>query len=410
LTSSLRVALFTDSYTETNGVATVSRHLAEFARDQRLPFVSVFGGQQTAETVDGSLRTMELKRGFAAFRADHDLYCDPLLSRHRDRVLDLLRDFRPDLVHITGPGDVSVLGLWVAHTLRIPLVASWHTNLHEYLARRLEKTLARLPRWIPRQLWRRAAAQAEALSLNALMRFYRLPRFLLAPSQPMADLLEQRTGRSCFLMGHGVDLKHYTPAPRCDRGEPFRIGYVGRLTPEKNVRALAALERSLVAAGAENFRFLLVGEGGERAWLKQHLQFGDLPGTLYGAALADAFRSMDAFVFPSETDTFGLVVLEAMASGVPAVVNGIAAAALGLADGNGGLIAEDFTAGLLRLMREPALHAEMSAAARRFASSYGWSSVFEELYRTYEQGLAAEDVRRAQAEAPGGYFALDSEA
>ncbi len=406
MSTSLRVALFTDSYTETNGVATVSRKLAEFAREQQSPFLAVFGGQHTRESVDGSLRTMEIKRSFAAFRADHDLYCDPLLSRHRNRVLSLLRDFEPDLIHITGPGDVSILGFWIAHSLRVPLVASWHTNLHEYLGRRIEKALARSPRWLRRSI----AARAETLSLGALLRFYRLPRFLLAPSQPMADMIERRTGRPCFLIGHGVDLETYAPATRRARKEPFCIGYVGRLTPEKNVRALIELERNLTAAGAENFRFLLVGEGSERAWLKNHLRSADLTGPLRGPALVEAFRSMDAFVFPSETDTFGLVVLEAMACGVPAVVKPIAAAALGLGNGNGGLVADDFAAGLLRLMREPDLRAELSAAARRFTSGYGWTSIFRALYQTYEQGLSAGQTRRAEAEERGGYFALDSEA
>src|SRR5713226_6331386 len=86
LTRPLRVALFSDAFHEANGVATVSREFAVFARRQELPFFSVHGGAQTQVTCQQSFTTLELKRGPAAFRLDHELYCDPLLSRYRNWV------------------------------------------------------------------------------------------------------------------------------------------------------------------------------------------------------------------------------------------------------------------------------------------------------------------------------------
>jgi phosphatidylinositol alpha 1,6-mannosyltransferase len=87
------------------------------------------------------------------------------------------------------------------------------------------------------------------------------------------------------------------------------------------VRLFVDLERSLLAQGRRNFRFTLIGEGNERDWLRKNLEFGETPGILRGEALAEAFANMDVFVFPSRTDTFGLVLLEAMASGVPVVAS-----------------------------------------------------------------------------------------
>ena len=194
-------------------------------------------------------------------------------------------------------------------------------------------------------------------------------------------------------MRHGVDLQRFAPSPSDGLRRPFLIGYVGRLTPEKNVRDFVQLERSLIAAGETNFRFLLVGDGSERNWLKQNLRFADLPGVLRDGELTRAFAGMDAFVFPSRTDTFGLVLLEAMASGVPVIVKPEAGVRLGLKDESCALITEDFSGSILRLMRNEALRCRMGAAARDFACANGWSDVFGHLYRTYEQGLRAIQKR-----------------
>jgi phosphatidylinositol alpha 1,6-mannosyltransferase len=382
LSSPLRVALFTDAFHEANGVATLSRHLAEFARSRGLPFLVVHGSNQTRLSRQQSLETLELKRGPAAFSLDKGLYCDPFLTRHKKFATNQLRSFEADLVHITGPGDLGFLGLWVAHVLKIPLVASWHTNLHEYASRRLDGFLS----FVPLKLRNRAACAAERQSLRGLLRFYRLARFTLAPNETMVSLLHGNTGRPSFLMTHGVDLATYSPSSR-PQLRPFVIGYVGRLTLEKNVRLFAQLERDLVAAGERDFQLLLVGEGGQREWLKRHVKNAVLPGVLRGRDLAAAYTEMDIFVFPSRTDTFGLVLLEAMASGLPVVVSPETGARVEIEHGSAGFLTENFTESVLELMRNSSKRVAMSLAARRFASSKGWCGVFEHLYQTYEAGL-----------------------
>jgi glycosyltransferase involved in cell wall biosynthesis len=398
LTQPLRVALFTDSFHEANGVATLSREFAAFAQREKLPFFCVHSGTETRAIRQESFTTLELKRGLTAFPLDHDLYCDPLLSRFKSWVTARFRPFGPDLVHITGPGDMGILGLWVAHSLRVPLVASWHTNLHEYAGRRLDKLLHFLP-----DTWRqRVSNTAEHQSLRACVSFYGLTRFLLAPNEAMVHLLGERTRRPAFLMAHGVDAAVYSPGRRSRRPSSFCIGYVGRLTPEKNVRFLVDLEHSLLAGGHRNFHFLLVGEGSEKEWLRKNLQFGEFRGTLHGDALAESFANMDAFVFPSRTDTFGLVLLEAMASGVPVVVSPETGMRVGVQDGVTGFHARDldsFTQSVLHLMKTEAACRGMGSAAREFARSKTWSGVFQQLYRTYDAGLeqislAAGGVRR----------------
>jgi phosphatidylinositol alpha 1,6-mannosyltransferase len=399
LTLPLRVALFSDSFHEANGVATLSREFAAFAQREQLPFFCVHSGARTQVIRERSFTTLELKRGLAAFRLDHDLYCDPLLSRYKNWVIAQLRPFHADLVHITGPGDIGVLGFWVAHCLGVPLVASWHTNLHEYAGRRSDKLLSFLP-----ERWRQHISNtAERQSLRACVSFYGLARFLFAPNQTVVDLLEERTRRTAFLMAHGVDTEVYSPRLRSRRTSSFCIGYVGRLAPEKNVRLLVELENSVRAAGQRDFRFVVVGEGGEKEWLRKNLQSGEFPGILRGDALAKAFASMDVFVFPSRTDTFGLVLLEALASGVPVVVNPETGAHVGVRHGVTGFLAEDltsFTRSVLLLMDSETVRREMSCAAREFACSKAWRGVFEQLYRTYETGLESIGLPQSGAGHP----------
>jgi glycosyltransferase involved in cell wall biosynthesis len=384
----LRVVLFADTFNEANGLATLSREFAAFAEHQQLPFCCVHASAERRVSGRGSVTTLELNRSWASFALDQDLRCDPLLGRHRNWLIDQLRDFRPDLIHVTSPGDFGVLGFWASKSLGIPLVASWHTNLHLYASERLQKVLSFLPRGVRASV----GAAAENLSLTAAMRFYRLADFVLAPNAEMVDELHRRTQKPAYLMAHGVDAGRFSPAWRKRTNGRCTIGYVGRLTPEKNLRWFRDLERSLLAAGQRDFRLLLVGDGSEHEWLKRNLQFGELPGVLRGDNLAAAYADMDIFVFPSRTDTFGLVILEAMASGVPVVVSPETGARVQIQNGIAGFLAKDFTESVLRLMRNEALRHRMGTEARRFACSRDWTAVFEALYQTYEAALRRKDV------------------
>jgi len=384
--------LFCDSFHELNGVGTVSREFAAFAQKAELPFCCIHSGPKTKVSQRGLMTCIELKRGFT-FPLDKDLFCDPFLSRYRNYVMRQLREFRPDLIQITGPGDMGVLGFWISNLMGVPLAASWHTNLHEYASRRVYRYLGAAPSGL--RDW--AAAAAEHHSLRALTAYYRLAHFVLAPNAAMVKLIGDLTGRPAYKMRHGVDISRFSACRRTGRqtgNRKFRIGWVGRLTPEKNVRVFAEIERQLVSAGQRDFELLLVGDGSERSWLRKHLQFAVMPGSLKGSALADAFASMDAFVFPSRTDTFGLVILEAMASGVPVVLSSEAGARIGISHGVEGFVSDNFAEGLLDLMRSKALRERMGQAAECFAKAQTWDGVFEDLYRTYEVALENAEVRR----------------
>jgi phosphatidylinositol alpha 1,6-mannosyltransferase len=303
---SLRVALFPDADHEVDGVANTSRHFEAFARNRDLPFLTIHAGPHNEIVTAGSVTRVQLRRSLLTFPLDQTHEYDLAWWRRYREVMRLAQDFDPDVVQITGPSDLGMLGALIAHKLGIPLAASWQTNVHQYARCRLSPLLSCLPK--PASA--RVLSTVERWCFRAAARFYKIPRLLVAPNQEMVEGLERATGKPCFLMSHSVDAAIFSPQFRDRDGGPFTIGYVGRLTAEKNVRRLAQLEQSLLARGHRDFRMLVVGQGAEATWLRHNMQHAEFTGVLTGKNLSRAFANMDLFVFPSETDTFGLAVLE----------------------------------------------------------------------------------------------------
>jgi glycosyltransferase involved in cell wall biosynthesis len=396
----VRVAYFPDSFHEVNGVAHTSRHFEQYARRHELPFLCIRAGLRgdgpTSDQLrrDGSVWTLDLGRtGVSSFRLDKDLSFDAFFMRHVRAAARAVREFRPDVIHITGPSDVGILGAWLAWRNRIPLAAGWHTNLHEYAGRRVD--------WLLRMLHeeRRPLARTalEDATLSATQRFYRLARVTFAPNRELVEMLQQSTGKPCHLMQRGMDTELFSPARRtrlADDGEfdgNFVLGYVGRLSVEKNILYLAQLQKALAVRGLRP-RFLVVGQGAEEAWLRENLRDAQFAGVLRGEQLAEAYANMDAFVFPSHTDTFGNVVLEALASGVPALVTPDGGPKFLVEDGVTGFVRDDagFPAAVEELMRSPERLQAMRTAARASSLSRSWDAVFAGVYAGYEDALATK--------------------
>ena len=383
MTQYARVAFLPDTFHEVNGVAHTSRHLEAFARRRQIPFLSVHPGPETSSVVDGNVTVMQLARGPVRVSLDANLDYDPFLFRYADRLLRAMRDFAPDVVHLTGPGDMGSVGFYLAARLKVPLVISWHTSLHEYAGRRLEHLLRFLGRGVSHKL----GDSAEFLALQVLRVFYSRADMVMAPNQELIDLTRRLTGKPVFLMQRGVDTELFTPAKRT-RFNPdvFRIGYVGRLTSEKNVRFLAEIGRGLSARGITNFEFTIVGEGNASEWLRANVPNANLTGVLRGNALAAAYADFDLFAFPSSTDTFGNVILEALASSVPCVVTNGGGPKFLIQQNVTGHTASsdrDFIDAVASLATDSVRHASMGKAAREYALRQSWDAVFEDVFRAY---------------------------
>jgi len=379
-----RVAYFPDSFHEVNGVAHTSRHFEAFARRRNLPFLCVRAGDRTQAILEeGNVWTLELPRGFLSFALEKDLRFDPAFLRHIPLIGEVLERFKPDLIHITGPSEVGMLGAGLAHHLGVPLAASWHTNVHEYAARRSDWFL----RLLPKRHSQATEQKIEDIAMAAAAKFYSVAQVLFAPNPELCALLARTTGRTCHLMPRGVDAELFHPAKR-RREENDRdhvLGFVGRLSIEKNVTLLARVQEELEAMGHKSFRFLIVGHGGEEGWLRERMPRAEITGVLKGEELSRAYANMDLFVFPSHTDTFGNVVLEALASGVPAIVTPDGGPPTIVRDGVTGRTVDDddFAAAVAGVLGDPVTHAEMRVKAREFALTMSWDSVFEGVYAAY---------------------------
>jgi glycosyltransferase involved in cell wall biosynthesis len=379
-----RVAYFPDSFHEVNGVAHTSRQFEAFARRRGLPFLCVRAGDRKPVLVqDGNVWTLELPRSFLSFALEKDLSFDLAFLRHLPQISEVLQRFKPDIIHVTGPSEAGMLGAYLAHHLRLPLAASWHTNVHEYARRRSEWFLRLLPDW---RLFS-AGQMIENLTMAAVAKFYAAAQVLFAPNPELCRMLERATGRNCLLMPRGVDAELFHPSRRRCAADDSKtvLGFVGRLSVEKNVALLAQMQQELEAMDHADFRFMIVGQGAEEGWLRSHLPRAEFTGVLKGEPLAEAYANMDLFVFPSHTDTFGNVVLEALASGVPAIVTPDGGPASIVRDGETGRVIPDagFSAAVAAVVSDAALHAQMRTAARAYALTASWDSVFEGVYEAY---------------------------
>jgi glycosyltransferase involved in cell wall biosynthesis len=367
-------------------MARTSRELDSFARRLNLPLLCVRPGETTRYTTQGPGASLELRRATASIPVEADLAFDPLMGRHLLRVRNAIRRFKPDLIHVTSPGDIGLMGVYFSYHFDIPLIASWHNNLHELIAHRLHIILEHpLFSFLPKAYADFVALLTEKSALEGVALFYRLATALFAPNPDLVDMLNTRTGKPVHLMPRAVDTDLFHPAKRFRQDGAFTLGFAGRLQPEKNVRLLVDLQKQLPQG---NHRFLIVGDGFERRYLSRRLRRAEFTGFLDGEELAAAYANMDLFVYPSCTDTYGTAVQEAMACGVPAVVRDQGGPRYLIESGVNGFIARSdahFIRRVVQLVGDPARLPGMRREARESACRTTWDHVCRGVWDLYGQ-------------------------
>ncbi len=301
-------------------------------------------------------------------------------------IVDAVADGRYDLVHVCAPGPAGAGAWMLAQLLELPLVGSYHTELAAYAG------------------MRSGQAQLELLASFALGKFYGACDRVLSPS-PASDerlaalgIASERIGR----WDRGVDLERFDPALR-DRGllpGQINVLYAGRLTKEKGVELLAAAFES-ARMREPRLHLVLAGGGPEEAALRARLgEHATFLGWQYGAELARTYASADAFLFASETDTFGQVVLEAQASGLPVVAVAKGGPVSLVDHGETGLLApadpDQLAGALLSIIAAPLLAERLRRGALLAVGERTWEASLAQLaegYRTALEALAVQAQR-----------------
>jgi glycosyltransferase involved in cell wall biosynthesis len=358
----LRIAYVTETFPpELNGVSlTVERTLRHLR--SRGHAIELIRPRQRGEPALDSAE--ELRTGGCPI----PMYPD--LRFGLSRIGPLRRRFersRPQLVHLATPGPLAWAALVAARSLRIPATSDFRTNFHEYS-----------------RYYGLGWLASPALSL--LRRFHNLTQRTFVPTRASRRELAAAGFERLAIVGRGVDGERFTPAARSEAlraewqaGDGPVLLTVGRIAAEKNVElALRAFERA--RARRPSTQMIVVGDGPSRAALEAAHPHARFVGVKRGDELAAHYASADVFLFPSLSDTFGNVVLEALASGLPVVSYDVAAASEHVRDGRSGRLVvpgdePGFVAETLSLVQDPGALAPMREEALAAAARASWPGV-----------------------------------
>lgn len=364
----MRIALFTETFLpKVDGIVTRLRHTVDHL--QRL------GDQVLVISPDGGLTEYKGAKIYGVSGFPLPLYPELKLALPRPAIGETLERFRPDIIHVVNPAVLGLAGLFYSKTLNIPLVASYHTHLPEYLQHYGLGALEGL-------LWELLKAGHNQAQLN------------LCTSTAMMQALTEHGIERVDLWQRGVDTEMFQPdlasqemRSRLTQGNPDSplLLYVGRLSPEKEIERIKPVLEAIPQA-----RLALVGDGPGRQTLEKH--FAGTPtnfvGYLQGLELGAAFASADAFVFPSRTETLGLVLLEAMAAGCPVVAARSGGIPDIVTDGVNGFLFDPMDdngaiAATQRLFSNPEERETLRQNARAEADRWGWSAATQQLQNYY---------------------------
>ena len=376
----LHIAIVTETYPpEVNGVAMTLGRMVQGLL-QRGHRVSLTRPRQHAEDMPpaSALETTTLVRGlpipgYAGLK--FGLPAARLLCRQ-------WRAERPDVVQVVTEGPLGASAIGAARELGIPVVSEFHTNFHAYSRHY-------------------GFAWLENLVALHLRRLHNRSRMTLVPSHQLGVDLVRRGYRGVRVVARGVDTRLFNPARRSDAlrsswnaaGDDLVVAHVGRLAPEKNL-SLVLSTFEAIHRYAPRARLLLVGDGPLRRKLEKAHPQHIFAGMRHGEDLATHYASADLFLFPSMTETYGNVTLEALASGLPVVAYRMAAAAELIRHGDNGMLAapgagDQFVRAALDFVTRPAARRRAAEAAPQSVAALDWELIHDRLVVALRDAIAS---------------------
>lgn len=369
-----KVAHFTDTYYEVNGVAKTLRLQVDIARKtgKDLTMITCGPEQDTRGVIHfppiGSLEMPEYP--------ELKLYYPPLL-----RMLDFCYNQNFTHIHSATPGPMGLAALVIAKILKIPLYTTYHTALPEYTE----------------QLTQDPAM--EELMWKYVLWYYKQTDLVFVPSQTTGDELIAKgiKKEKIRFYTRGIDVDQFHPSKRNGffkerfqlKDDIFKLLYVGRISKEKNLELLVRIFKR-IAKMQEDIHLVIVGDGPYLGEMKQAMK--GLPvlftGYLEGEDLCQIYASSDLFIFPSTTDTFGNVVLEAQASGLPVIVSDGGGPKENLISGKTGFVvpacdSDGYVQLILSLCNDRGILSDMRTSARSYMENRSFESAHREYWKNY---------------------------
>ncbi|MEH2315557.1 glycosyltransferase family 4 protein [Nostoc sp.] len=376
----MRIALFTETFLpKVDGIVTRLRHTVDHLQRS--------GNQVLVIAPDGGITEHKGAKVYGITGFPLPLYPELKMALPRPAIGYVLEEFKPDVIHVVNPAVLGLAGIFYSKILKIPLVASYHTHLPQYLQHYGLAMLEGL-------LWELLKGAHNQAALN------------LCTSTVMIEELTAHGIERVDLWQRGVDTELFHPdlasvemRSRLSQNHPESplLLYVGRLSAEKEIERIKPILEAIPQA-----RLALVGDGPHRQALQKHFAGTNtyFVGYLMGQELGSAFASADAFIFPSRTETLGLVLLEAMAAGCPVVAARSGGIPDIVTDGVNGYLFEPTAdvqgalAATIRLLEQKQQRDIIRQNARREAESWGWAAATKQLQDYYQKVIFSEQLTK----------------
>lgn len=371
----MKIAIFTDTYfPQVNGVAKTLYRFTNYLEQNQQSY-------QIYSPTTNNYPAMDSSQPFPSFPFFFYPECRTVIANPK-KIESSLQAFQPDIIHIATPYMMGLYGLFAAKKLMIPVVSSYHTHFDQYLKYYHAS-------WLSPLLWK------------YLKWFHQSTETIFVPSQETLNKLQSFGFDSLHIWGRGIDCDLFQPShlaqteirKRFNIEEEFILLYVGRLAPEKDLQTLARVMDNLSSEMNSRIHWVLVGDGpNKKEWEEKAKEQGNLTVTGYikGEELANIYAAADLFVFPSFTETFGNVVLEALACGTPAIVANQGGVTEIVHHQKTGIICERenelaFSMAICELLLNNGRRTEMGMEARKYALSQSWDRIFHQLVNGYEE-------------------------
>ncbi|MDR7237682.1 glycosyltransferase family 4 protein [Neobacillus drentensis] len=378
----MRIAIFTDTYDpDINGVARTLKYFIHYLENKNISYKVFAPDSLSNESVSSNVCRVKSLSFF--------LYPDCRLAfPNLSRIKSELEEFSPDIIHVATPFNMGLCGVYLAKKLTIPLVGSYHTDFDHYLKfydlRFFSKILWKYMNW-----------------------FHKPFKKLFVPSNETLNQLKCQGFVNLEVWPGGVDCQLFHPyyekqviREQWGISKKYLLTYVGRLAPEKDLKTLLAVAKTLPAEINEEVQWFVIGDGPQREELQIEAPANmTLTGYLTGEQLAEIYSASDLFVFPSPTETFGNVVIEALASGTPAITansggvkNIIKAGVTGYLCETGNVM--EFTNAILKLLENDDLRKQLGIEGRNYALTQSWDKIFYHLLWHYRAVIDEPNIQK----------------